>query len=96
MSAIEDFKKAWRELELEEAKSGFFAHFISYVIVNAFLVFVNMYTSPGYMWFLWVLSGWGVGLAFHFAFSRERFVISRWEEKVARIELRMRRTSGNM
>jgi hypothetical protein len=88
MTSHEDFKRAWKELEVEEAKRGFFAHLAAYVIVNAFLIFINLYASPRHIWFPWVLGGWGIGLAFHFVFSRERFVISDWEEKCAKIELR--------
>jgi len=88
MTSVEDFKQAWKELEVEEAKKGFLAHLAAYVIVNAFLIFINLYASPRHIWFPWVLGGWGIGLAFHFVFSRERFVISDWEEKCAKIELR--------
>lgn len=88
--SLEDFKDAWKELEVEEARKSFTAHLASYIIVNCFLAFVNIYTNPGHLWVLWVLAAWGVGLAFHYVFSRPRFVISQWEEKVGRIELRMR------
>lgn len=89
--SLEDFKSAWKELEIEEANKAFMAHLIAYIIVNCFLAFVNLYGSPGYLWFPWVLAAWGIGLAFHFAFSRPRFVVSEWEEKVAKIESRIRR-----
>jgi hypothetical protein len=88
MSSVEDFKEAWKELEIEEAKKGFLSHLIAYVIVNVFLIFVNLYVSPESLWFPWVLGGWGIGLAFHFAFSRERFVMSEWEKKAGRVEIR--------
>ncbi|MEM0453727.1 MAG: 2TM domain-containing protein [Sulfolobales archaeon] len=93
MSSLDDFKNAWKKLEIEEAKSDFLAHFTSYVIVNMFLLFVNLYTTPRHLWFLWVLAAWGVGLAFHYVFSRERFVVSNWEKKVAKIEFYMRKSS---
>lgn len=35
---------------------------ITYVVVNAFLVFVNLLTCPAYLWVLWVIGGWGIGL----------------------------------
>lgn len=89
--SLEDFKKAWRELEVEEANRAFITHLTSYIIVNCFLVFLNVYTSPEYLWFPFVSAGWGIGLAFHFVFSRRRFVVSNWEEKVAKIESKMRR-----
>jgi len=89
--SLEDFKRAWRELEVEEARKGFLRHLAAYVIVNIFLIFVNLYADPQDIWFVWPLAGWGVGLAFHFVGSRRRFVLDSWERKVARIELRMRK-----
>lgn len=89
--SLEEFKTAWKELELEEARRSFLSHLAAYVIVNCFLVFVNIYTNPGYLWFPWVLVGWGVGLAFHYVESRPSSVVSRWEQRVARIEMRARR-----
>jgi hypothetical protein len=43
---------------------GFLSHFVSYALVIAFLVFVNLMTS-GTLWVLWPAAGWGLGLAFH-------------------------------
>lgn len=88
MLSLEDFKQAWKELEIEEAKREFLSHLAAYVIVNVFLVVVNLLTSPGTIWFYWVLVGWGIGLAFHFVFSREQFVVSEWEKKAGRVEIR--------
>lgn len=90
MMSLEDFKKAWKELELEEAKRAFTIHLASYITVNMFLAFVNLYTASRDLWFPWVLAAWGIGLVFHFVFSRPRFVISNWEEKVAKIEYRVK------
>lgn len=55
----------------EEAKKrvleikGFYQHLVSYLIINAALLVINLLTSPQYLWFLWPLVGWGIGLAFH-------------------------------
>jgi hypothetical protein len=65
--SLEDFKEAWKELEIEEAKRGFAAHLIAYIIVNSFLVFVNLYARSEYLWVPWVLAAWGIGITFHFA-----------------------------
>ena len=40
-------------------------HIGTYVIINGFLVIVWALTGAGYPWFLWVMAGWGIGLAFH-------------------------------
>jgi ribosomal protein L7/L12 len=45
----------------------FFGHLLSYILVNGFLIAVNLTTSPGYFWAMWPILGWGLGLAFHFA-----------------------------
>ncbi len=42
-----------------------FQHIGSYVIVNGFLVVVWALTGAGYPWFIWVMAGWGIGLASH-------------------------------
>ncbi len=51
-----------------EEKTGFYIHFIIYLLVNAFL-FVRWYWITGGEGFPWVLTvtiGWGIGLVFHF------------------------------
>ncbi|MBN2028264.1 MAG: 2TM domain-containing protein [Actinobacteria bacterium] len=40
-------------------------HLGSYVIVNGFLVIVWAISGGGYPWFVWVMVGWGIGVAFH-------------------------------
>jgi hypothetical protein len=50
---------------IAQQRRGFFGHLTSYVIVNAFLVTINLITDPGDIWFHWPLLGWGIGIAFH-------------------------------
>lgn len=40
-------------------------HIGMYVVVNAFLVVIWALSGHGYPWFLWVMAGWGLGLAIH-------------------------------
>ena len=44
---------------------SFYVHAIQYAVVITGLAVVNLFTSPGYLWFLWAAFGWGVGLAVH-------------------------------
>lgn len=53
-----------REYLRRKKRQEFRDHLRSYLIVNGFLVLVNVFTN-GYPWCLWVVGGWGVGLAFH-------------------------------
>ncbi len=48
-----------------DAKIGFRSHATVYAVVNAGLAAVNLATSPGYLWFVWPLGGWGIGLLAH-------------------------------
>jgi hypothetical protein len=47
------------------AQLGFYIHLAAYLVVNPLLVFINYSTSPRYLWFLWPLFGWGIGLLCH-------------------------------
>lgn len=63
---------------VEELK-GFYSNLTSYCIVIPFLVFINLYTYPKYLWFVWPMLGWGFGLTMH---ALKTFGIGRnWEEK---------------
>jgi 2TM domain len=66
--------------EVAQKRASFKNHAISYVIVNAFLWALWLFTgnqSNGiqleqwqynhYPWPIWTTLGWGIGLAFHFA-----------------------------
>lgn len=46
-------------------KRDFKTHVVAYVIVNAFLTGVWFFTGRGYFWPIWVMGGWGIGLAFN-------------------------------
>ena len=47
------------------AKLSFRIHLLTFVLVNGGLVVLNLVTSPGYLWCLWVVFGWGMGLIAH-------------------------------
>jgi hypothetical protein len=46
-------------------RKEFGSHLVAYVVINAFLIAVWAFTGAGYFWPVWVLAGWGVGLALH-------------------------------
>ena len=47
------------------AKRSFITHFTTYVAVCAFLAILNYVNSRGDWWVLWVIGGWGIGVAAH-------------------------------
>ena len=48
-----------------EAKYGFFIHVVVFTAVMLLLVVINLITSPGTIWFIWPLLGWGLAIALH-------------------------------
>ena len=66
-----------------ESIKGFYGNLTSYIGVNAILIFINLYTSPEYLWFFWLLIWWGVGVVFHGLKVFEVFPVlgKEWEEK---------------
>lgn len=73
----------------EEAKKrvdkikGFYYHLLSYVCVMIFLIFINLYFTPEYLWFFWTLIGWGIGVLLHAlgVFNLIPFFGKDWEQK---------------
>lgn len=65
---------------VEEIKSFYF-HLISYLLVNGALIVINLLTSPDYLWFIWPIIGWGVGLIIHAVSVFSGFWGKAWEER---------------
>ncbi len=68
--------------KVEEIK-GFYGNLISYVLVNLFLIFINLKYSPEHIWFFWPMLGWGIGVLFHGikVFNWFPFLGKDWEDK---------------
>ena len=64
---VESERKRELNLYRATARRGFRAHFASYIIVNAFLIGINLmtYSEDHEIWFPYCLLGWGIGVAFH-------------------------------
>lgn len=62
---------------------GFYEHLAVFIIINATIIVVNLMTSPEYLWFVWCLIGWGVGLLSHGlkAFEFSLLLSKDWEER---------------
>lgn len=58
------------ERRYEKSLQGYKAHKVSFLAVNLGIFLLNMITSPGYPWFLFVLGGWGIGLVSQYATCR--------------------------
>lgn len=47
------------------ARLGFYWHFMVFVLASAAMVAINLTQSPSYMWFVWPIAAWSVGIIFH-------------------------------
>ena len=70
-----------------KALLGFYIHATVFGAVNVGLLLINLLTSPGYLWFLWPLFGWGIGLAAHGLAVFGARLASAWEERQVGAEL---------
>ncbi|HXX35933.1 MAG TPA: 2TM domain-containing protein [Thermodesulfobacteriota bacterium] len=74
MEKDETYQRARKRVE---AKIGFYIHLAVYIGVNILLIIINLLTSPQYLWFIWPVIGWGVGIFLHgtatFIFSGRKF-----------------------
>lgn len=61
----------------------FYSHLLAYVVVNLFLMAVNLLTSPKHLWFFWPMLGWGIGITVHAmkTFNLMPFLGKDWEER---------------
>ena len=84
---LEDYKRADRDLEREQARRGFTIHAIVYGLVMTGLLILNLTVATEFPWAVFPLIGWGIGLTMHYLFGL------RWADKAitdrqARIEQR--------
>lgn len=61
----------------------FYEHLTVYVLTNPIVIVVNIMTSPGYLWFIWSLLGWGMAIVLHGlkVFNFPPFFNKEWEER---------------
>jgi hypothetical protein len=49
----------------DHAMRAFVIHLSIFVVVVGLLAALNLYRDPHKLWFIWVLAGWGIGVAAH-------------------------------
>ncbi len=65
--ATADLERA-RAIKRIKIKRDFGWHLATYVILNGFLAFIWS-LGGGWFWPIWVIVPWGIGLAFHAAYT---------------------------
>ena len=67
--------------DLAKKRVDFRRHLMVYIVFNTSLWLIWWFTGHGYIWPIWPLVGWGVGLLFHYLFEyRPQRFLSEEEE----------------
>lgn len=74
------FAKAQKKVE---DLKGFYGNLWSFVVISIGLVVLNLLTYPQFLWFIFPVASWGLGVAIHAAqvFNYMPFLGRGWEEK---------------
>ena len=62
--------------KLEVKKLGFRIHRSVYMCVIPMLAIINIVTVPDFLWFMFPMAGWGIGLSMHYLFGIRRLAES--------------------
>jgi len=79
----EEYERYLRAKKQVDEIKGFYGNLVAYIVVNIFMMIINLKYSPEYLWFFWPLLGWGIGLVFHGmkAFNYTPFLGKDWEQR---------------
>jgi hypothetical protein len=84
-----------RERIIARRRASFFSHLWAYVGVQVFLIAINLLTSPQYLWFVFPLLGWGLGVFFSARHGLSKEVSERQlQREVARLPASPRRLAA--
>jgi 1,4-dihydroxy-2-naphthoate octaprenyltransferase len=87
---LADYKKAWRKMNAKRSKIGFIVNLAAYTVVNSVLTVVNLLYVPQFLWCVFPIIGWGIGLAMHYTFGVRFF-----DKFMATEEAKAERMAGN-
>ena len=75
--------------ELARKRVSFRVHLIVYFVTNAAIWIIWFVTGRGYVWPVWPMVGWGIGVVFHYMFDyrTSRFLSEEEEYKKLKEEM---------
>lgn len=75
--------------ELARKRVDFRSHLIVYFVTNAAFWIIWFFTGQGYMWPIWPMAGWGMGVLFHYLFDYRSSSFLSEEEEYKRLKKEM-------
>jgi hypothetical protein len=76
-------------MQLARKRVDFRRHLIVYLVVNAVLWTMWLVTGKGYIWPVWPMAGWGVGVILHFLFDYQSSKLFSEEEELKKLKRKM-------
>ena len=72
---------------------SFYTHLFTFAVINAGLLIINLVMTPGYLWVIWSVLGWGIGIVSHGLSVFEVFNLfsPEWERRQAEKRLHQNR-----
>ncbi|WP_071191446.1 2TM domain-containing protein [Trichormus sp. NMC-1] len=62
---IQQVEMKKQQISNSQKRKEFKSHLISFIVINGFLILLNLFTSPSYFWAIYPILGWGLGLLLH-------------------------------
>ncbi len=80
--------------ELARKRVDFKAHLVVYCVTNAAFWIIWFFTGRGYVWPVWPMVGWGIGVVFHYMFDYRSSRFLSQEEEYKRLKKEMEGHEG--
>jgi hypothetical protein len=90
--SLETYREMYRDVVKEEGNRGFVNHVAIFVLVSVIMIVVNMVFFPWEVVFIYMVTGWGIGLILHYWFG-VRWIKQDIEGREAKAEYRARRVT---
>lgn len=75
--------------ELARKRVEFRSHLVVYLVTNAALWSIWFFTSRGYMWPVWPMAVWSIGVIFHYLFDYRASRLFSEEEEYQKMKKHM-------
>ncbi|WP_016953077.1 2TM domain-containing protein [Anabaena sp. PCC 7108] len=62
---IQQVEMKKQQISNSQKRREFKSHLMSFIVINGFLILLNLFTSPSYFWAIYPILGWGLGLLLH-------------------------------
>ena len=76
--------------ELARKRVEFRRHLVVYFVIMAILWMIWFLTGAGYIWPIWPMAGWGIGVIFHYLFEYRSSSFLSEEEEYKKLKKEMK------